>query len=77
MGQPHHFIKHYLIVVLAQITHQELGKWYKRIIPLVKCSSYNSNTKESYFSVGLQGLAKGDVEKVVDIICSTFDRVAK
>ena len=37
--------------------------------------SYNDGTKESYFSVGLQGIASDDTEKVKQIISDTFIKV--
>ena len=38
---------------------------------------YNGYTKESSFSVGLQGIHKNDVEKVKQIISDTIDKVIK
>ena len=37
--------------------------------------SYNDGTKESYFSIGLQGIAADDTEKVKQIISDTFNKV--
>jgi Zn-dependent M16 (insulinase) family peptidase len=36
---------------------------------------YDSNTKEASFSVGLQGIAEDDVQKVQDIIEQTIEQV--
>lgn len=39
--------------------------------------SYNPSTRESRFSVGLQGINKDDVQKVTGIIKETIDKVIK
>lgn len=38
---------------------------------------YDAHTKDTTFTVGLQGIHSGDVEKVLDIIRSTFDQAAR
>ncbi|KAG3257777.1 pitrilysin metallopeptidase 1 [Ictidomys tridecemlineatus] len=38
---------------------------------------YNGNTREAYFSVGLQGIAEKDIQKVRDLVDSTFDEVVE
>lgn len=43
---------------------------------LVLCR-YSNNTRDASFSVGLQGIAEEDVEKVKRIIDDTVDKVVK
>ena len=38
---------------------------------------YSTETKDSMFSVGLQGLKEDDVEKVKELIWSTLEKVAE
>ena len=38
---------------------------------------YDNSTKEASFSVGLQGVRMGDVQKVKDMIWSTLENVAR
>lgn len=38
-------------------------------------TGFDNQTKQSYFTVGLQGISKDDVEKVTDIIEKTIDKV--
>ncbi|XP_053552597.1 presequence protease, mitochondrial, partial [Bombina bombina] len=40
-------------------------------------TGFNNYTKETYFSIGLQGMAKEDIETVKDIISKTIDEVAE
>ena len=39
------------------------------------CCSYDNTVREGYFSVGLQGIAPEDVEKVKSIIHETMEKV--
>jgi len=39
------------------------------------CFRYNGNMRESMFSVGLQRIAASDVDKVKQIVNTTFDKV--
>ena len=49
-----------------------------KLIQWFLCSSrFNGETKESSFSVGLQGIATEDVDKVTDIIWKTLEKVAE
>uniref|UniRef100_A0A8D2AWE4 Presequence protease, mitochondrial n=1 Tax=Sciurus vulgaris TaxID=55149 RepID=A0A8D2AWE4_SCIVU len=38
---------------------------------------YNGNTREAYFSVGLQGIAEENIQKVRDLVDRTFDEVVE
>lgn len=38
---------------------------------------YNGNTREAYFSVGLQGIAEKDVQTVRDLVDRTIDEVVE
>lgn len=38
-------------------------------------SRFNGSTRETYFSVGLQGIAEGDIDTVKQIIDRTVDEV--
>jgi Zn-dependent M16 (insulinase) family peptidase len=40
-------------------------------------TGYSNGTKDSYFSVGLQGISVDDVDKVKKIISETFEKVAE
>lgn len=72
-----------LSIISALLTHGETSPFYQALLdtnigsdysPVI---GYNGNTRESTFSVGLQGIRKEDVERVKQIIEETIDKVIK
>ena len=55
----------------------KLDPIFKLIYQFLCSSRFNGETKESSFTVGLQGIAKEDVDKVTDIIWKTLEKVAE
>ena len=47
--------------------------WFLFLILVL--SSYSGETKDVYFSVGLQGIHDDDIPKVKDIVAKTIDQV--
>ena len=47
------------------------------LLPSVPPTRYEGSCRDSLFSVGLQGVKEGDVERVKEAVWSTLETVAK
>lgn len=70
-----------LSIIGALLMDGETSPFYQSLLvpnigsDFAPMTGYHSDTKDSAFSVGLQGISSNDVEKVTQIISDTFDQV--
>ncbi|CAC5412633.1 PITRM1 [Mytilus coruscus] len=70
-----------LSIIGALLMDGETSPFYQSLLvpnigsDFAPMTGYHSDTKDSAFSVGLQGISANDVEKVTQIISDTFDQV--
>ena len=65
------------LILTNEIDYSQAPAIAQLYLPHVCIHRYSSDTKDSTFSVGLQGLKEDDVDKVKDLIWSTLEKVAE